>query len=88
MRGTLANFADKVSRLYEQGREGPDCPSAFGDYVRRWYAWARGGLATVVPGLTLLPPAGYDDLGSWVTGRLSSAADGPEPGQSDAQGGR
>jgi RNA-directed DNA polymerase len=53
-RGTLVNFADKVSRLYEREREGPRSSSRSGSYVRRWLAWARGGRAFVEPALT--PP--------------------------------
>jgi hypothetical protein len=54
--GTLANFADRVSRLYEQEREGPTSPSRLGAYVRRWCAWASGGLATLSSRFT--PPPG------------------------------
>lgn len=53
-RGTLVNFADKMSRLYEREREGPRSLSRSGSYVRRWLAWARGGLASVEPAFT--PP--------------------------------
>ncbi len=53
-RGTPANFADIASRLYEQGRERPNGPSRLVDYVKHWCGWARGGLAMVVPGLTLV----------------------------------
>lgn len=86
--GTLVNFADKISRLYEQGWEGPEYPSPLGAYVRRWCAWAGGGLAAVQPGLTLMLPSGCDYPGSLVQGRLSPAPDDPEPGQSYTQGGR
>ncbi|MSP02238.1 MAG: reverse transcriptase, partial [Acetobacteraceae bacterium] len=55
--GTLASFADKASRLYEQERERSESLSRVGVYVRRWLAWARGGLAMVVPGL-LTPLSG------------------------------
>jgi len=44
---SLANFADRVSRIYEQEREGPTNPSRLGAYVRRWCARASGGRATL-----------------------------------------
>jgi RNA-directed DNA polymerase len=40
--GTLANFIDRASRLYEQERQRPKDPSLRGAYVRRWWAWANG----------------------------------------------
>jgi RNA-directed DNA polymerase len=46
---TLANFADRVTRLYEQERERPKRPSRLGAYVKRWCAWASGGLDAVWP---------------------------------------
>jgi RNA-directed DNA polymerase len=52
-RGTLANFAGRGSRLYEQEREGRRSPAALGAYVRRWCAWASGGLCRL--GLGLAP---------------------------------
>jgi hypothetical protein len=85
--GTLVNFTGKVSRLYEQGLEGPGGPSALGAYVRRWCAWAGGGLAAVQPGLTLSPPSACDSLRRRMEGCLSAASDCPEAGQSNGQGG-
>ena len=49
---TLANFADRATRLYEQERERPKSPSRLGAYVKRWCAWASGGLDAVWPALT------------------------------------
>ena len=47
--GTMANFAERVSRFYAQERDGPDGRSRPGAYVRRWWAWASGGLTFVDP---------------------------------------
>ncbi len=35
-KATIQRFVERASRLYEQERERPDCPSALGMYVRRW----------------------------------------------------
>jgi RNA-directed DNA polymerase len=52
---TLASFADRATRLYEQERQRPKGPSRLGAYVKRWCAWASGGLDAVWPAFT--PPA-------------------------------
>ena len=39
---TRAAFLEHAARLYEQEQRG--APSMLGPYVRRWVAWARGGL--------------------------------------------
>ncbi|MCZ6699363.1 MAG: hypothetical protein O7D94_10575, partial [Planctomycetota bacterium] len=52
-------FVERATRLYEQEREEPDGPSLLGLYVRRWSAWACGGLNAALdsPGaLALCPP--------------------------------
>jgi hypothetical protein len=53
--GTLANFLDRATRLYEQERRRPKFPSPLGAYVKRWWAWASGGLAELAPGIMTLP---------------------------------
>lgn len=42
---TLASFIERATRLFEQERKKPSGFSRFGRYVRRWVAWADGGLA-------------------------------------------
>ena len=42
---TIANFVERVTRLYEQNRSHPDRALRLGRYVRRWVGWARGGTA-------------------------------------------
>jgi RNA-directed DNA polymerase len=44
---TLASFVDRTARLLEQERGRRSDPSPLGGYVRRWLAWARGGLRPV-----------------------------------------
>ncbi len=46
-KATIQRFVERASRLYEQERERPDCPSALGMYVRRWNGWVRGGLGVL-----------------------------------------
>jgi hypothetical protein len=58
---TLANFADKLTRPYKRGREGSADPFAPGSYVRRWLAWARGGVSAE---LTCLVPSSHS-YGHW-----------------------
>jgi RNA-directed DNA polymerase len=53
--GTLANFLDRATRLYEQQRQRPKGPSPLGAYVKRWCAWASGGLDELAAGLMILP---------------------------------
>ncbi len=43
-KATMRKFVARASRLYEQEREERDASSALGMYVRRWCAWASGGL--------------------------------------------
>jgi RNA-directed DNA polymerase len=66
--GTLANFAERVTRLYEQERQRPKGPSPLGAYVKRWCGWASGGLATIGPCFT--PPLGATYLVGGVAGLL------------------
>ena len=37
---TLANFLDRITRLYEQGADG----KRIGQYVRNWWRWVRAGV--------------------------------------------
>ncbi len=60
---TMANFADRASRLYEQKRERPDGPSRLGAYVRRWCAWASGGAETVWLGMSLVVASPWEGSG-------------------------
>jgi RNA-directed DNA polymerase len=53
--GTLANFLDRATRLYEQERQRPKSPSPLGAYVKRWWAWVSGGLAERAAGPVPLP---------------------------------
>ena len=53
--GTLVSFVDRATRLYEQARRRPKGPSPLGAHVKRWCAWASGGLATIGPRFTPLP---------------------------------
>ena len=73
---TLANFADRATRLYEQERERPEGPSRLGAYVKRWCAWASGGLDAVRPASTphAVDPA-MAGLGRDRLTRTLSAAD-------------
>lgn len=41
---TVERFLERLSRLYERGRERPDGLSVLGAYVRRWYGWVKAGL--------------------------------------------
>jgi RNA-directed DNA polymerase len=68
--GTLANFVERASRLYEQEREGPDRPSRLGAYVRRWCAWASGGLRGIEPGAAMI--VGDQGVGSGRSGSLAA----------------
>ncbi len=43
-RKTLKNFAERVTRLYEQERLGQVNSDLLGQYVRRWHRWVTGGL--------------------------------------------
>jgi hypothetical protein len=43
--GTLANFLDRATRLYELERRRPKGSSPLGAYVKRW--WASSGSASV-----------------------------------------
>ncbi len=43
-RPTAQRFAARVTRLYEQGADA----FRIGDYVRRWWAWVRAGIAVEV----------------------------------------
>ena len=51
-KATIQKFVEHETRLYEQERERPDCPSALGMYVRRWNWWVSG-------------PSGGADGGLW-----------------------
>ncbi len=62
-KATIEKFVERAARLYEQEREEPDGPSLLGLYVRRWSAWACGGLDTASPGLLAL---------TWTTRRCNS----------------
>ena len=42
--GTVAGFVERATRLYEQERRRGDGFSRLGSYLRRWAAWAYGGL--------------------------------------------
>ena len=37
-------FLARATRLYEQEQSDPNGPPLLGKYVRRWVAWANGGL--------------------------------------------
>jgi len=39
--GTLANFIDRATRLYEQERVRPKDPSPLWAYVKRWCSWGE-----------------------------------------------
>jgi hypothetical protein len=41
---TVKRFVERASQLYEQERGKPAGLSRLGGYVRRWQAWAAGGL--------------------------------------------
>ncbi len=43
-RATIEKSIKRASRLYEQKRIGKVAPGALGVYLRRWCAWASGGL--------------------------------------------
>jgi hypothetical protein len=49
---TLASFIDRTARLLEQERGRCSDPSPLGRYVRRWLAWAHGGLQPRYVGAT------------------------------------
>ena len=40
----MRKFVARATRLYEWERQGREGSSALGMYVRRWCAWASGGL--------------------------------------------
>ena len=69
----LVGFAERATRLYEQERKRPNGPSRLGCYVKRWVAWASGGLAEVAPGCPSL-------LGDRLGDRLMLDASGASPG--------
>jgi hypothetical protein len=69
--GTMANFAERVSRFYAQERDGPDGRSRPGAYVRRWWAWASGGLTSVDPAFT--PPFDPNPQGEGAYHRRSAS---------------
>lgn len=46
---TLANFVERGNRLYEREQRRPKGKSSLGAYVKRWLAWASGGLRTREP---------------------------------------
>lgn len=46
---TLANFAERLTRLYEQTRNAQDRALRVGIYVRRWLGAVRGGVTAVPP---------------------------------------
>ena len=71
--GALVGFAERATRLYEQERKRPNGPSRLGSYVKRWVAWASGGLAVVAPGCLSL-------LGDRLGDRLMLDASGASPG--------
>ena len=41
---TVKRFIARVTRLYEQEQSDPNGPPLLEKYVRRWEAWANGGL--------------------------------------------
>ncbi len=43
-KASIEKFIKRASRLYEQKRIGKVAPDALGMYIRRWCAWASGGL--------------------------------------------
>ena len=71
---TLANFADRATRLYEQERERPKSPSRLGAYVKRWCAWASAGLDAAWPAFTPLAvdPATDGSGRDWLKQTLSA----------------
>ena len=64
---TVQAFQDKVSRLYEQNGGSVGVPAAVETYVRRWNAWAKGGLGYVA-GRSAVALQG---VGAAVVGRAS-----------------
>ncbi len=42
-RGTFERFAERITRLYEQGA---DC-LRIGEYVKHWFKWVRTGIGKV-----------------------------------------
>jgi len=60
-KATICKSVEKASRLYEQERKRLDGPSRLGMYIRRWIAWARGGISdarlelAVSVGVDILP---------------------------------
>jgi hypothetical protein len=66
---TRERFHARAARLYEQGRGRPEGVARLGDYVRRWRAWSRAGLApAAAPG-----------------GAMSSRAPAPAPAYASAR---
>ena len=61
---TIANFIEKVSRLYEQTCHAGSAATAFEMYVRRWLRWANGGY--VIPQAVA---ARTEGAGAFVGGR-------------------
>ncbi len=43
-KATLEKFAERATRLYEQGPEGAVVFVRLGKYVQRWSRWLRGGI--------------------------------------------
>ena len=41
---TIANFVERLTRLYEPGRSAQERTLRLGIYVRRWVGWVQGGL--------------------------------------------
>ncbi len=68
----IANRDERIHRLYEQGAD----EDRIGDYVRRWWSWAKGGLQPItrlVPQLDLIPFT--------LPGGVAAVA-GPQPAES------
>jgi hypothetical protein len=42
---TIANFVERLTRLYEQGRSAQERARRLGAYARRWVGWVQGRLA-------------------------------------------
>jgi RNA-directed DNA polymerase len=60
-KATIQKFVERVSRLYEQEREGRVSPSALGNYVRCWNGWLKSGLECLSTlRQPLFPPLTHD----------------------------